>query len=109
MGYLSDISSKLTKGRRRPFMVVGSLLVGVNLIVIGWTREIGSWFLSPDSDNYQLLVIWIAVVSFYLLDFAINAGFSVGGIMLIYSASRLQSYHCRYTSSTETRDWECMG
>jgi solute carrier family 45, member 1/2/4 len=57
-------------------MVAGSILVGINLMIIGWTREIGSIFLSPESDRYQTLVIWIAVVSVYLLDFAINAGFS---------------------------------
>jgi hypothetical protein len=62
------------KGRRRPFMIVGSVLVGLNLLIIGWTREIGSWFASVDSDEYPTLVIWIAVVSIYLLDFAINAG-----------------------------------
>lgn len=66
----------LTTGRRRPFMVAGSALVGINLLVIGWTREIGSWFLPVDSENYQTLVIWIAVISVYLLDFAINAGTS---------------------------------
>ena len=54
-------------------MVVGSAVVGINLFVIGWTREVGSWFLDPDSDHYQTLVIWIAVVSMYLLDFSINA------------------------------------
>jgi solute carrier family 45, member 1/2/4 len=58
-------------------MVAGSALVGINLLVIGWTREIGSWFLSVDSENYQTLVIWIAVISVYLLDFAINAGTSL--------------------------------
>jgi solute carrier family 45 protein 1/2/4 len=57
-------------------MVAGSILVGINLMIIGWTREIGSIFLSPESDSYQTLVIWIAVVSVYLLDFAINAGIS---------------------------------
>ena len=58
-------------------MVAGSALVGINLLVIGWTREIGSWFLAVDSEHYQTLVIWIAVVSVYLLDFAINAGTSL--------------------------------
>jgi solute carrier family 45, member 1/2/4 len=58
-------------------MVAGSALVGMNLLVIGWTREIGSWFLSVDSEHYQTLVIWIAVISVYLLDFAINAGTSL--------------------------------
>ena len=55
-------------------MVAGSALVGINLMIIGWTREIGSWFLPVDSDSYQTLVMWIAIVSVYLLDFAINAG-----------------------------------
>ena len=64
----------LTTGRRRPFMVAGSALVAINLLIIGWTREIGAWFLDVDSEHYQTLVIWIAVVSVYLLDFAINAG-----------------------------------
>lgn len=71
------IFGTLTTGRRRPFMVAGSVLVGVNLLVIGWTREIGAWFLSVDSEHYQTLVIWIAVISVYLLDFAINAGTSL--------------------------------
>ena len=57
-------------------MVAGSILVGINLLIIGWTREIGSWFLSRDDDNYQTLVIWIAVICMYLLDFSINAGAS---------------------------------
>lgn len=55
-------------------MVVGSALVGVNLIIIGWTREIGAIFLDRDTDQYATLIIWIAVLSVYLLDFAINAG-----------------------------------
>lgn len=55
-------------------MIAGSILVGLNLMIIGWTREIGSLFIPVDSDHYGTLVIWIAVVSVYLLDFAINAG-----------------------------------
>jgi len=77
MGYARVCIHFLTIGRRRPFMVAGSALVGINLVVIGWTREIGSLFLPVESDNYQTLVIWIAVISVYLLDFAINAGIAV--------------------------------
>jgi solute carrier family 45, member 1/2/4 len=54
-------------------MVAGSAFVGLNLFIIGWTREVGAWFLDRDSDHYQTLVIWIAVVSMYLLDFSVNA------------------------------------
>jgi solute carrier family 45 protein 1/2/4 len=57
-------------------MVAGSILVGINLMIIGWTKEIASLFLSEDSPRYTTLVIWIAVISVYLLDFAINAGTS---------------------------------
>ena len=55
-------------------MVAGSAIVGICLLTIGWTREIGTWFLDVDDDSYQILVIWIAVISVYLLDFAVNAG-----------------------------------
>lgn len=66
----------LISGRRRPFMVAGSAIVGVNLMIIGWTKEVASIFISEetDPDRYSTLVIWIAVISVYLLDFAINAG-----------------------------------
>jgi solute carrier family 45 protein 1/2/4 len=74
MGFVSTFDEFLTIGRRRPFMVAGSILVGVNLLIIGWTREVASWFLYRDSDSYDTLVIWIAVVCMYLLDFSINAG-----------------------------------
>ena len=69
-----NVLSTLIAGRRRPFMVAGSALVGTNLVIIGWTKEIGSLFLSADSEHYPTLIVWIAVVSFYILDFAINAG-----------------------------------
>jgi len=55
-------------------MVIGSVLVGINLIIIGWTREFGAIFFDPDTDEYGRLIVWIAVISVYLLDFAINAG-----------------------------------
>ena len=43
-------------------------------MMIGWTKEVASLFLSTDSGRYSTLVIWIAVVSIYFLDFALNAG-----------------------------------
>jgi solute carrier family 45, member 1/2/4 len=78
MGYLVPFVALTNLGRRRPFMVAGSALVGINLLIIGWTRELGALFFSPDTDAYHTLVIWIAVFSVYLLDFAINAGMVLG-------------------------------
>jgi solute carrier family 45, member 1/2/4 len=75
LGYVLRYS--FDTGRRRPFMVAGSILVGITLMIIGWTNEVASLFLSADSEHYDTLVIWIAVVTMYLLDFAINAGIPV--------------------------------
>jgi solute carrier family 45 protein 1/2/4 len=69
-------------------MVAGSFLVGVNLMIIGWTRELASLFLADDSEHYDTLVIWIAVISVYLLDFAINAGTYSRTANLVQAACR---------------------
>ncbi|KAJ2398224.1 hypothetical protein GGI05_000215 [Coemansia sp. RSA 2603] len=64
VGVLSDrCTSKL--GRRRPFIIGSTIAVVLCMGVIGWTREIAG-----DRPN---LVIWLAVIAFYLLDFAINS------------------------------------
>lgn len=40
----------LIKGRRRPFMILGALLVGAGLLVLGWAADIvGMLVLQPDS------------------------------------------------------------
>lgn len=39
VGVLAD-SSKSKWGRRRPFMIGGSLIVGACLVILGWTAEI---------------------------------------------------------------------
>ena len=74
-------------------MIGGSILVGLCLIVLGWTKEIVGLFVSDDDDTVgdanwkcdavqQLLIveqkqsctIALAVLSIYAVDFAINAG-----------------------------------
>lgn len=60
-------------GRRRPFMVVGSVIVAICLLVLGFTKEIVG-FLIPDEKLAQTPTIAMAVLSIYVLDFAINAG-----------------------------------
>lgn len=65
VGVLSDNCTSRF-GRRRPYIVGSTVAVIVCLAVIGWTREIAG------QDN-PLLVIWLAVIAFYVLDFAINS------------------------------------
>lgn len=38
-------------GRRRPFMLAGSLVVAAGLLVLGWTSEIVGWFLGRKEDD----------------------------------------------------------
>ncbi|KAJ2787001.1 hypothetical protein GGI15_001048 [Coemansia interrupta] len=64
VGVLSDrCTSKL--GRRRPFIIGSTIAVIFCFGVIGWTREI--------AGDHPSLVMWLAVIAFYLLDFAINS------------------------------------
>ena len=83
-------NSRSKWGRRRPFMIGGSLIVGMGLLVLGWTSEIVSIFIKhPDTVSHKVLVsfeqdhdtlqkpawtIALAVLSIYIVDFAINAG-----------------------------------
>ncbi|KAL9006193.1 MAG: hypothetical protein Q9188_001072 [Gyalolechia gomerana] len=71
VGVLAD-NSKSKYGRRRPFMIGGAIIVSMGLLVLGWTAEIVGFFI-PESELRRLLTITLAVLSIYLVDFAINA------------------------------------
>lgn len=42
-------------GRRRPFIVFGTLAVSFALIVLGWTKEIVGVFFNPQTDFVSFL------------------------------------------------------
>ncbi|KAI9280262.1 hypothetical protein BC943DRAFT_146807 [Umbelopsis sp. AD052] len=72
VGALSD---KCTSrwGRRRPFLVGGSVIVILNLATIGWTRDIVGLVVDrSDETKYKHGTIGLAITSIYILDFAIN-------------------------------------
>lgn len=77
VGAIADRSTSRL-GRRRPFMLGGSLITSVCLVLLGWTKEIVSIFLSdgadgkPDAYKQQIIIV-TAVLAIYGLDFAINA------------------------------------
>lgn len=73
VGALAD-STRSRWGRRRPYIVVGSIIVAGGLITLGWTRQIISLFMPAGSDSAKLLTIALAVLALYVTDFAINAG-----------------------------------
>lgn len=66
IGALADRSTSRF-GRRRPFMVGGSAVTSLCLVLLGWTKEIVG--IVTDSKS---VVIVTAVLSIYALDFAIN-------------------------------------
>lgn len=74
IGALSDrCQSRL--GRRRPFILIGGFGVLFALISIGWTMELVLYFGGPPSAAKPM-----AVLAFYILDFAINTSKNFIGI-----------------------------
>ncbi|GBC03127.1 hypothetical protein RclHR1_00050035 [Rhizophagus clarus] len=71
VGLLSDNSTSRF-GRRRPFLLAGGFAVVGSFICIGWTQDIVNLFFENGSSIATSLTKWLAVISFYVLDFAIN-------------------------------------
>ncbi|KAI9850867.1 MAG: hypothetical protein M1838_004936 [Thelocarpon superellum] len=71
VGVIAD-RSKSRWGRRRPFMIGGAVLVGLCLLLLGWTAEIVSLFVG-DPASKKSATIALAILSIYAVDFAINA------------------------------------
>ncbi|KAF0498164.1 sugar transporter [Gigaspora margarita] len=67
-------------GRRRPFMIIGGLLVCLSMVSIAYSKEWAATLCgkkrsnSPlDDEEIKKMAIMIAVVGFYILDFSLNA------------------------------------
>ena len=71
VGVIAD-NSRSKYGRRRPFMVVGSIVVVACLLILGWTKEIVA-LVQRDPDTHAFWTIVLAIASIYAVDFAINA------------------------------------
>ncbi|KAF1803082.1 major facilitator superfamily domain-containing protein [Mucor lusitanicus] len=72
VGVISD-GCRSKWGRRRPFLVGGSIIVVLSLLAIGWTRELTHFFTnSEEGDTFKTVSIIIAIASIYILDFSVN-------------------------------------
>lgn len=60
-------------GRRRPFLVAGSVISVVFLMVFAYAEQIGLYFGDLEDETVKPCAIFVAVLSFWALDFAINA------------------------------------
>lgn len=71
VGVVAD-RSKSRWGRRRPFMVCGTVLVCLFLLLLGFTKEVVAHFVK-EKEAAKSATIVLAVLSIYGIDFAINA------------------------------------
>ncbi|KAM5356021.1 hypothetical protein ACJ41O_002667 [Fusarium nematophilum] len=81
VGVIAD-ESKSRWGRRRPLMVIGSIIVAISLLALGFTREIVG-FAVPDDEAARRPTIVLAVLAIYTVDFAINAVMSCSRSLLV--------------------------
>ncbi|KAK7049408.1 hypothetical protein VNI00_006009 [Paramarasmius palmivorus] len=78
IGVLADNSTSKW-GRRRPYMLVGTVVCVVAMLLLGWTKVVSGWF----SSNNSGLVIALAVLAIYTIDFSINAVQAVDRALLV--------------------------
>ncbi|EXK41986.1 hypothetical protein FOXG_01930 [Fusarium oxysporum f. sp. lycopersici 4287] len=76
VGMLSD-NCRLPMGKRKPFMIGGSIATILSLLFLAWAKEIvgGAARLmgfDPESKDVKTTTIVVAVIGVYVLDFAIN-------------------------------------
>lgn len=66
-------------GKRKPFMVIGGAATIICLLALSWSREMVGGFLSifgadRDSNGTKTMIIIVATLFMFALDFAINTG-----------------------------------
>ncbi|KAK3945291.1 major facilitator superfamily domain-containing protein [Diplogelasinospora grovesii] len=81
IGVVAD-ESKSKWGRRRPIIVIGSVVVACSLLTLGYTKEIVAYFIS-DRRVAKIFTIIVAVFSLYSVDFAINAVMSCSRSLVV--------------------------
>ncbi|KAH6910824.1 sucrose transporter, partial [Coprinopsis sp. MPI-PUGE-AT-0042] len=72
IGVLADNSTSRF-GRRRPYIMVGTVLCMIGMLLLGFTRPVASLFTTHGSGANDTLTICLAVLSIFFIDFAINA------------------------------------
>ncbi|KAJ0160624.1 General alpha-glucoside permease [Colletotrichum tanaceti] len=81
VGAIAD-ESKSKWGRRRPFIVMGSIIVAFSLLTLGFTKEIVELF-ATDKETARVFTITLAVLAIYVVDFAINAVMSCARSLIV--------------------------
>ncbi|KAL4890463.1 sodium/hydrogen exchanger 3 [Aspergillus ambiguus] len=76
IGICSD-NCRVSWGKRKPFMIVGGAATIIVLLALAWVQEIVGGFLGifgvdPESTGTRTVIIILATIFMYCLDFAIN-------------------------------------
>ena len=72
VGYWSD-RSRISYGKRRPFILGGTLVVVLSIIMISYCQSLGQSLASlMKLESSKSMQIAFAVIGFYILDFSIN-------------------------------------
>ncbi|KAL5520645.1 hypothetical protein ACEPAF_2646 [Sanghuangporus sanghuang] len=82
IGVIAD-HSKSRFGRRRPYMLLASLICAGSMLLLGYTREFVSIFSSRGSSVNNALTILFAVFALYGLDFSVNAVQAVDRALIV--------------------------
>lgn len=64
-------------------MLLGTFICMLAMLLLGFTRPVASIFTSKGSHANDTLTIWLAILSIYLIDFAINAVQAVDRALLV--------------------------
>ncbi|KAF9443657.1 MFS general substrate transporter [Macrolepiota fuliginosa MF-IS2] len=70
-------------GRRRPYMMVGTIICIVAMLLLGFTRWFAAIFTGWNNTSNDLLTIWLAVFAICFVDFSINAVMAVDRALLV--------------------------
>ncbi|GKT82948.1 sucrose transport protein [Colletotrichum tofieldiae] len=81
VGAIADESTSKW-GRRRPFIVMGAIIVAFSLLTLGFTKEIVEFFVT-DKETARVFTIILAVLAIYVVDFAINAVMSCARSLIV--------------------------
>ncbi|KAK4466603.1 major facilitator superfamily domain-containing protein [Cladorrhinum samala] len=81
IGVVADESTSKW-GRRRPIIVLGSIITALSLLTLGFTKEIVAYFVA-DKETARILTIMLAVFSLYSVDFSINAVMSCARSLVV--------------------------
>jgi solute carrier family 45, member 1/2/4 len=78
IGIKSD-ESRMSWGKRRPFMLAGAIATAISLLLLAWTREIvqgllGVFGADRSSRGVQVSSIVFATLLVYILDIGVNTG-----------------------------------